>query len=276
MSHRNALIGGTSVLWLGLLGSTAAFAAETDNSLQAFGAALQAAGWQVEVLVDGSLQLTPGNRAVQTVDPVVTKDSTGAPLAGIYEATADAAGWQTLRRLGWRIETDADGATLLFPPSSVPASEPETPTVAADTSISQPEVDEAPSQSSSAQDELAQDLDALFAQRGWRSQHQSDGSLLLMPLRRASADAVGIQPAAGFIPAVVTEGQIQLPVDNWRKARAVATSWLDAYGDDQLRLGKLRRVLRVYVVSIVERMRPAALRHQLAIGVDDGRVVVLN
>ncbi len=276
MSHRNALIGRTSVLWLGLLGSTAAFAAETDNSLQAFGAALQAAGWQVEVLVDGSLQLTPGNRAVQSVDPVVTKDSTDAPLAGIYEATADAVGWQTLRRLGWRIETDADGATLLFPPSSVPASEAGTRTVAPVTSISQPEVDQAPDPSSTAQDEVAQDLDALFAQRGWRSQRQTDGSLLLIPQQRVAADTVGIQPAAGFIPAAVTEGQIQLPVDDWRKARAVATSWLDAYGDDKLRLGKLRRVLRVYVVSVVERMRPAALRHQLSISVDDGRVVVLN
>ena len=206
----------------------------------------------------------------------MTKDSTGAPPAGIYEATADALGWQTLRRLGWRIETDADGATLLFPPSSVPASEPETRTVAPVTSIPQPEVDEAPSPSSAVQDELAQDLDALFAQRGWRSQRLADGSLLLIPLQRVAADAVGIQPAAGFIPAAVTEGQIQLPVDNWRKARAVANAWLDAYGDDKLRLGKLRRVLRVYVVSIVERMRPAALRHQLSIGVDDGRVVVLN
>ena len=72
------------------------------------------------------------------------------------------------------------------------------------------------------------------------------------------------------------EQQVALPVDGWAEVRAVAQSWLDSVNDPTLRLGKARRIFRVYLVSIVDERPPHRLRHQIAVSVEDGRIVVLN
>jgi hypothetical protein len=191
-------------------------------------------------------------------------------------------GFEVLRDYGWGVETDADGATLLFPPGA--RSEP------APVTAPSPAAREAPT----ARVALARNLDALLAERGWRAERDADGALLLFPLRRASPQpqpmsteaitavatkdveaSVRAERSAGFIPALVAEDRLQLPVDHWKEARAVARAWLEAVDDPTLKLSKIRKVRRVYLVDVVDNFRPFDLRHQIAISADDGRVIVV-
>lgn len=276
MSKQHAPTGAMGILCFGILGSASVFAQPPEGPAPTFGAALQAAGWNVEVLVDGSLQLTPGAASVEMTDGTDATAVPGSHPDAEPGRVAETAGWQALRRFGWRVDTDADGATLLFPPSPAPLQRSDVPSEPPPTPRARQDQSDAPQASRDARDALAQDLNVLLAERGWRSERDADGALLLYPLLPVDTDTPTTTPDAGFFPAAVTEGQIQLPVDRWREAHIVATSWLDALGDDTLQLGRLRRVFRVYVVSIVERGHPFALRHQISVGVDDGRVIVLN
>lgn len=247
---------GSGILWLGLA------AAGPATGGQTFVEALRAAGWQVEVLVDGSLQLTPAGESASVPEaPGPQPSATPAPAPGVQ-----APGWAALREHGWRVETDAEGSTLLFPPSAAPATPPPAP---------EPSPPKAPDEAV-ARDEVARDLDALLAERGWRAQREPDGSLLLFPLRRAPSAPVAVEPSPGVVPSVVSESEVRLPIDSWEKARAVAASWVGSVGDATLQVGRVRQIFRVYLVSIVDATAPHALRHQIAIGVEDGRVVVLN
>jgi len=81
--------------------------------------------------------------------------------------------------------------------------------------------------------------------------------------------------SCGFVPHIVERGQIQLPVDDWTEAKAIASAWLDAVGDPTLRLGQGHQLDRAYVVTIVDGSDGQRLRHQIVIGVQDGRVAVL-
>jgi hypothetical protein len=74
----------------------------------------------------------------------------------------------------------------------------------------------------------------------------------------------------------VQSGEIVLPVDEWSEARRIAQAWLDVQGTEASAVGKIRKVLRVYLVSIVEAKAPYGLRHQIAIRTRDGKVVPLD
>jgi hypothetical protein len=245
-------------------------AAETDAQGRTFVESLRAAGWQVEVLVDGSLELMPAPREAAARQGSETE--TPPPTASSAEISPP--DWAALRDHGWTVETDADGSTLLYPPSPMAGTAapepPQSPSPA-------PEATPAgiPDETA-ARYEVARDLDALLAERGWRAQRESEGTLLLFPLRRAERTPRGVQRAAGVVPTAVTDAEVTLPIDTWKEARTVAASWLESVGDASLRLGKVREVLRVYLVSIVDDAPPHALRHQISIRVDDGRVVVLH
>jgi hypothetical protein len=51
---------------------------------------------------------------------------------------------------------------------------------------------------------------------------------------------------------------------------------LESVGDPSLEVGKIRHIHHVYLVSIIGNQPSKALAHQVAVGVDDGRVVVLR
>lgn len=268
-----------ALLTAGALSCATATAAELTTGSPTFADALRAAGWQVDVQVDGSLILRPGDTPADASAATSSMPSNAA-------AAPKPAGFEVLREYGWGVKTDADGATLLFPPGA--ASTAAAP--AAGTPAAAPRV------------EMARSLDTLLAERGWRAERDADGALLLFPLRHLSpqaqaatepvAEAAPTQPTAvaagnpgasastqrgaGFVPALVSEGQIQLPIDHWKEARAVAQAWLAAVDDPTLKLSKVRKVLRVYVVTIGDSFRRGVLRHQIAISADDGRVIVVH
>ena len=71
------------------------------------------------------------------------------------------------------------------------------------------------------------------------------------------------------------EGRIALPVDSWQEAHSLAEAWLEENGAARLRPGRIRRVNRLYIVSLVESAPPYHLRRQLVIYVPDGRVLAI-
>lgn len=263
----NLLILGSGICWL-----QAAPASETGPDGRTFVESLRAAGWQVEMLVDGSLQLMPVSRSPEENQDEQggSEPPTGPDPVGAEDTLPD---WAALRERGWRVETDAEGATLLYPPA--PAATPTPAPAPAPTPVA-PDVAHAAPDQVAARDEVARDLDSLLAERGWRAERESDGTLVLFPLRRVEARPNPIEPAAGVVPSAITQSGVSLPIDTWGKAQAVAASWLESVGDSSLQVGKIREIFRVYLVSIVETEPPNALRHQISIGVEDGRVVVLN
>jgi hypothetical protein len=123
---------------------------------------------------------------------------------------------------------------------------------------------------------VAQDLDAMLAARGWRTRRDADGSLLLFPLARAPESTSSLSPVGGVVTDAVRDGDVTLPIDSWSEAKTVTLSWLDSLGDSTLTLGRIRGIFRVYLVSIVDAEPPHSLRHQIAISVEEGRVILLN
>jgi hypothetical protein len=119
------------------------------------------------------------------------------------------------------------------------------------------------------------DIDALLRGRGWQVERDLQGSLVLRP-RAADLAPQTITPSQGFVTAPVREETVKLPVNRWVDARAIADAWVAEHGDGRLRVGKIRQVHRVYLVSIVGVDAPNQVIHQIAITGGNGHVVVLN
>jgi hypothetical protein len=119
------------------------------------------------------------------------------------------------------------------------------------------------------------DIDALLRERGWQVERDPQGSLVLRP-RVASPAPQTITPSQGVVTAPVREETVKLPVNRWVDARAIADAWVAEHGDGRLRVGKIRQVHRVYLVSIVGVDAPSQVIHQIAITGGNGHVVVLN
>jgi hypothetical protein len=256
MSKRVTAILMTGLLGWGAFNPTQALGSEPPAEGRTFADALRALGWTVAALPDGSLQLSRSSGTSSTPElPAPPSPTAAQPEPSLAEGA-----WSVLRGYGWRVETNAQGATLLYPPSAAtpsaqPAPEPERP---------------------EAQSEVAQDLNAILAERGWRVERAADGSLSLFPLRRSDSVGRALAASVGSLPPAVADGTVRLPVNTWDEARAVALSWLASVGDPGLRLGKIWRIQRLYLVSIDQARAPHDLRHQISIDVDDGRVLVLN
>ena len=74
---------------------------------------------------------------------------------------------------------------------------------------------------------------------------------------------------------MVRDGSVIMPVDTLAEAQPIARSWIARQAETSLRAGKVRKILRIDIVSIVEDRPPFKLRHQLAIRADDGQLAVL-
>jgi len=204
--------------------------------------ALTAHGWQVKSLSDGSVILVP---------PGPTSGAAASTPAVAAEPGVPEELKQRLEAAGWGVERDATGSLILYPPGEI--SEP----AAAKTSPHQ-------------EDQVVE----MLRQRGWQAHRSADGSLILYP---AGAQAlVRPTPSAGIAVAPVTDGRISLPVDTWSEAHQIASAWLEQVALTGASIGKIRRILRVYLVSVVEARAPHRLQHQLAIRSEDGRVILLD
>ena len=155
--------------------------------------------------------------------------------------------WQRLqgelRATGWNVDREADGTLLLLPPG---------PSAPAPGEVADP----------------MHDIKQKLRQTGWSVSSSPDGSMLLYPPGRAQKP----DPAAG----VVSQARIALPVNNWQEAYDISVAWLESQPDYGASVGRIRRLFRVHLVSIVSKEPPHRLLQQIAIRNRDGAVIVLN
>jgi len=104
---------------------------------------------------------------------------------------------------------------------------------------------------------------------GWHVGDNADGSFSFYPPKISKTKTISYCP--GNIPNV----DITLPVDSWNDAHSIALKWLQESGVSKVSIGKIRKIIKTYLVSIVSEKAPFVLKHQLAIRVNDGSVIVL-
>ena len=221
--------------------------------------ALRQAGWEVKRSAGEGLVLSPPQMPAGIARVPAAPTAAADPAPGVPDT--EAPDWDRLRGLGWRVERSDDGSTLLYPPA--------------------PQV---PGPGAAPANRTEKALDALLQERGWRVERDAQGAMLLYPRAapQAGPSATPAQagstvvPAPGVVTAPVRDAAVELPVDRWSEARTIADAWLAEHGAPGWRVGKIRQVHRVYMVSIVDEARPPKVVHQIAITSGNGLVVVLN
>ncbi len=220
------------------------------NDLERLQSLLAQKGWRVKRDREGNLLAYPATAPG------------GAPPRPGAEQVQGGSGLEQLegllRERGWRTERDAQGNLILYPRGSSPARE-------------------TPAESSLIP---ATDLDALKARlqaRGWTVQGDATSGLTIFAQGAQGAAVEPAKPGAcqSVIPAPVLNGEVTLPVDSWDEAHAIAAAWLDQSGREEQVVGKIRRIHRIYLVSLVAKHPPYRLQDQLAIRARDGRTVAL-
>jgi len=131
----------------------------------------------------------------------------------------------------------------------------------------------APSQQSDSELNKAnsiQDIQQKLRDAGWRVVNNTDGSILLFQPRQTHSKL--FPSCAGVAPSI----NVSLPIDSWLKAHDLAQAWLKEKSIQGVAVGKIRKILKIYLVSIVADKPPHLLRQQLAIRDSDGAIIVLN
>jgi hypothetical protein len=243
--------------------------------------ALRQSGWEMRQVDGEGLRLYPPQGTARVTGGSAVAASAATPPTQAVEAPAAAqAGsvpdWDSVRRVGWRVERRADGSTLLYPPGTAVASEVPVP---AESTAAGPVPAGAASAASTTPAAPARlsltDMAAELRGRGWRVERDGLGALLLSPGAPDRAPQA-ITPSSGIETAPVREETVKVPVKRWVDARAIADAWVAEHGDGRLRVGKIRQIHRVYLVNIVGTGAPNQVVQQIAITGGNGLVVVLN
>ena len=257
---------------------------------------LRQSGWEVRRVEDDGLRLYPpqgmasGTAGATGGASVPPPQAVEAQAAGaVATQTPPGLDLDTLRRVGWRIERAFDGSTLLYPPApapqapasdgsvagaDAPAGASQVPATPAAPPVSAPPAVPVTAPATATELSLA-DLEAVLRGRGWQVERDPQGSLVLRP-KIVDLAPQAITPSQGFVTAPVREEAVKLPVNRWVDARVIADAWVAEHGGGRLRVGKIRQVHRVYLVSIVGVDAPSQVVHQIAITGGNGHVVVLN
>ncbi|WP_316365660.1 hypothetical protein [Candidatus Thiodiazotropha sp. CDECU1] len=238
-------------LWLPIAGL-----AEPINTLgESLRDSLLQQGWQEYTAADGSvIYRQPKKEAATDIQSVVTE-------ASDMRKFGDA-----LRGRGWQVKWDADNTLILIP---------ETAKAISETTQKPPR----PSTSDPLEtpDELPRDLTGFDY---WHIERDQQGALLFRPVdlttqKQQSADAgYDRQMDCRIDHFQLTAGS--LPVDQWSEAQDIAKQWLSNSGTEGLQVGRIRKINRIYLISIVEESAPYSLRHQLAVRVSDAAVVLIE
>lgn len=168
---------------------------------------------------------------------------------------------------GWRVEQDDAGYLSLYPPSTK-----SDPVEAKEEGIAP-----APQEQVIAGDDNDELTEAL-ARHGWTVSKEDDGSLLLYPPAPKEEPAADEgptfpEPLAGEMIDTLNSGDIELPIDSWNEAHRMAKGWLSQHRLEGVKVGRIRVINRVYLVSIVESEHPYNLVAQLVIRMEDGAIL---
>lgn len=258
-------LGGSVVFWLLITVPMTVYAQSHADSLRQ---ALEQQGWQSQEEADGSLVFQPPS----TSEPEVA-DVTPPPSSDLETL---------LRNQGWQVQTADDGGLIVELPMMEPEA-PEQPQPPEAAEVSSKEVAPTPPREDSppsAPDTGGTILTPAQAEqqgglRHWHMETEPDGSVVLRP---RSTD-VETAPTASLTPCPGTDLSIpgmELPVDNYSEAHALAAAWLERAGVESAVVGRIRKILKVYIISIVKSDPPHLLLHQIAVRASDGHVLMLH
>jgi len=213
-----------------------------QDSLSSFERALKETGWSVRHSEDGSLIL----ESRVSSDSVSENNTSGEDQWPQLQSKLQAA--------GWFVEREADGSLRLAPPEAETLPEPKA----------------APPVTETDEEDSFQSMQQKLRDAGWGVTNSSDGSILLYPPDKPDLEKP--KPC----PGTATTVSIVLPVDSWREAHDIAQGWLNNQSPFNAAVGKIRKVLNIYLVSIVSDTAPFGLIQQVAIRSSDGALIVLN
>jgi hypothetical protein len=153
-----------------------------------------------------------------------------------------------LKQKGWSIEHKNDGSIILMPkPAQKPVTKEEPNEVIP-----------------------LLDMKSRLETYGWKANIDKDGNLNLIPPDKIKKKTT--QHCQGTL----TNANINLPVDSWIEAHHISEKWLEIQAIPNSTVGKIRKILNVYIVSIVGKETPYSLLHQIAINNHTGKVLQLN
>lgn len=213
----------------------------TEIDLESLRSKLEASGWKVVRQADGSLVLYPRRE-------LVTTDSAKGASSKLPDNQ-----WEQLQEelqaAGWNSTRDSDGSLILIPPGSTPET----------------------STSVEKQSKPMAGMQRKLREAGWRVSENSDGSILLYPPEQPRGVAT-LKPCPGVTPSI----EIDLPVNSWGEVNTLAEAWLKQQSLTDVTVGRVRNILKIYLVSIVSHSKPHKLLHQIAIRKSDGHIIVLH
>lgn len=246
----------TQLLWAFLWLPIAGLAEPANNLSESLRESLQQQGWQEYTAADGSVIYRQPKKEIATDIPSGKRET--AEIRKFGEA---------LQNHGWQVEWDSDNTLILIPATTTPPSD-KSPNAT-------PQITTAPFETMT--DNLPSDLSGF---KYWHIERDQRGALLFHPV---DISALEDQPQAST-NIQQTECRIDhfqltsgsLPVDQWSEAQDVAKQWLNTTGATGLQVGRIRKINRIYLVSIVGESEPYPLEHQLAIRASDASVVLIE
>jgi hypothetical protein len=245
-------------------------------------------GWSVVRDLDGNLLLYPevSVPAVPAPAPAGVEKSLAASTAARATLSPVGSGdagrvidFEEARRVlltyGWSVNRRADGGVDLVPARSSGAAGQD-----AVVGVETPAAAQLEERPSSGRYASLPEVQELLELRGWRLVNDTAGNVILQPVlptAKAAEEAAETRPVpcAGWSPDAATSAGLSLPVDREGEARLLAEGWLRALGAANDRVGAVRRVNRIFVVSIVAPRPSERLQNQLAIRRQDGCVFAL-
>ncbi|MCU7931630.1 MAG: hypothetical protein KZQ90_12580 [Candidatus Thiodiazotropha sp. (ex Codakia rugifera)] len=209
---------------------------------------LQAQGWQEYQAADGSvIYHLPTIRAEAGNQDVSSTDEQRNQLGSALEQS------------GWQAEWSEDGSLILRPQAGNKPLE----------TVKEPSP-------ANTQVDVIPDLPGFDY---WRIERDDDGSVRFHPVEispvtgASNSDSAVLGQCEGY---QLQLENVSLPIDEWSEITKLARDYLQLSGFQGLQVGRVRKVLRIYLVSLVEEVAPYRLVHQLAVRASDGKVMLLE
>ncbi|MES9896681.1 MAG: hypothetical protein ABW141_17475 [Candidatus Thiodiazotropha endolucinida] len=237
------------LLWLALSIPTAGLAEQGVTLSQSLRESLLLQGWQEYISADGSVIYRQPVKK-----PATDNQSPEAELPNIRQFG------NALQERGWKVEWDSDGTLILRP---------------GDTG----DTDDTPAQTATQTVERGSvTLPAnLKGFEYWHIERDESGALLFHPVELPTTNqSMAVDSTAKMAECRIDYFQLDpgvLPLDEWSEVHELTKQWIDATKESGLQVGKIRKINRVYLVSVVGVSEPYRLKYQLAIRVSDGGVI---
>lgn len=214
---------------------------------------LKKRGWKIDKENDGTLVLRPKELLKSEKSSEKTTNN----------ETREIDPWQQIQKkfsqAGWLIEQDTDGSTFLYPKRKSTSSTEDRELNKINETIN-----------IEKNHFLSTDIQKQLKETGWNMTNNPDGSLSLYPPKKIPSDTP--KPCSG----TTTMVNIELPVNSWQEAHDIAQAWLQDHSINNAAVGKIRKIINVYIISIVANKSPYTLQHQVAVRSHDGAVILLN